>query len=73
MIGETESDAPNTACDGHTQTQAAENASAFKSSAMFTQWAADSVIRLWAYLVSLGGEVCQPVVIGLPNGIYANF
>ena len=73
MIGETESDAPNTACDGHTQAQAAENASAFESSEMFTEGASHSVIRPWAYLVSPGGEVCQPVVIGLPNGIYANF
>jgi len=73
MIGETESDAPNTACDGNTQAQAAENASAFKSSEMFTAGAAHSAIRPWAYLVSPGGEVCQPVVIGLPNGIYANF
>lgn len=73
MIGETTSDAPNTACDGHTQAQAAQNASAFKSSEMFTAGAASTVIRPWAYLVSPGGEVCQPVVIGWPNGIYADF
>jgi len=73
MIGETYSDAPNTACDGHTQAQAAQNASAFQSSAMFTAGAANSVIRPWAYLVTPGGEVCQPVVIGWPTGIYADF
>ncbi len=73
MIGETDSDAPNTACDGHTQAQAAQNASAFQSSEMFTAGAANSVIRPWAYLVSPGGEVCQPVVIGWPTGIYAYF
>jgi hypothetical protein len=73
MIGETDSDAPNLACDGHTQAQAAENASAFKNSEMFTEGAEHSVIRPWAYLVSPGGEVCEAVVIGLPNGIYANF
>jgi hypothetical protein len=73
MIGETDSDAPNIACDGHTQAQAEENASAFKSSDMFTEGAAHSVIRPWAYLVSPGGEVCKPVVIGSPGGIYANF
>ncbi|HEV2395689.1 MAG TPA: hypothetical protein VGS27_01945 [Candidatus Sulfotelmatobacter sp.] len=73
MIGETNSDAPNTACDGHTQAQAAQNASAFESSEMFTVGAALTVIRPWAYLVSPGGEVCQPVVIGWPTGIYADF
>jgi hypothetical protein len=72
MIGETDSDAPNIACDGHTQAMAAENARAFRASDLFTDAAARSVIRPWAYLVTPGGQVCQPVVIGLPNGIYAN-
>jgi hypothetical protein len=71
MIGETDSDAPDTACDGHTQAQAAQNASAFESSVMFTAGAANTVIRPWAYLV--GGQVCQPVVLGWPTGIYADF
>jgi hypothetical protein len=73
MIGETDSDAPNIACDGHTQQQAKENASAFRISEMFSEGAAHSVIRPWAYLVSPGGEVCQLVPIGSPGGIYANF
>ena len=73
MIGETDSDAPNIACDGHTQAMATENARAYRMSDLFTDAAAHSVIRPWAYLVTPGGEVCQPVVIGLPNGIYADF
>lgn len=72
MIGETDSDAPNLACDGHTQAMAAENAQAFKLSELYLDDAAHSVIRPWAYLVNPGGEVCQPVVIGLPHGIYAD-
>jgi hypothetical protein len=72
MIGETDSDAPNIACDGHTQAQAEENASAFRSSEMLTEGAAHSVIRPWAYLVAPGGQVCEPVVVGLPNGVYAD-
>ncbi len=72
MIGETDSDAPNIACDGHTQAMAAENARAFRASDLSTDATVRSVIRPWAYLVTPGGQVCQPVVIGLPNGIYAN-
>lgn len=71
MIGETNSDAPNTACDGNTQAQAAQNASAFEGSDLFTEGAAHTVIRPWAYLVR--GQVCQPVIIGWPTGIYADF
>jgi hypothetical protein len=72
MIGETDSGAPNIACDGHTPAMAAENAKAFRMSELFTDASAHTVIRPWAYLVTPGGEVCQPVVIGLPDGIYAD-
>ncbi len=70
IIGETDSGAPNLACDGHTQAMAAENANGFRMSELFTNSDAHAVIRPWAYLVTPGGQVCQPVNIGLPGGIY---
>lgn len=77
MIGETDSGAPDVACDGHTPAMAAENANGFRMSTLFTQPNArtpdiHTVVRPWAYLVTPGGQVCQPVVIGLPDGIYAD-
>jgi hypothetical protein len=72
MIGETDSGAPDVACDGHTPAMATENAKGFQMSDLFTQVNARTVIRPWAYLVTPGGQVCQPVLIGLPDGIYAN-
>jgi len=72
MIGETDSGAPNLACDGHTLAMAAENANGFRMSELFMKPDARTVVRPWAYLVTPGGQVCQPVIIGLPGGIYAD-